>query len=224
VATFPGTSLSLSTDGVDYKKYVAASDLVYSCNYFILRKLREEIKFVFRFAREKNVLTSYDANAGDDWGREGALDTLLKRIFPLTDIVFLNELEARFIAESDDPVLNIERIAPSATTLVIKLGERGAAVRHRDRVYRCTAFPLGEGVRDTVGAGDSFQAAFLYFYLRKLPIELCLLLGAANAASTVKYTGGIGGQCTPEELGALIRQFRILDEGNGTLSIRAHQR
>jgi len=156
VATFPGTSEDLTIDFIDYKEYVARSDLVYSCNYFILRRLREEIKFVFRFAREKGVCTSYDANAGDEWDSPEVLQTLLQRIYPLTDVVFLNEHEAVFVAEKGDLEKGIASICPKATTVVIKLGEKGSMVRHRKRIYRCSAFPLKDPIRDTVGAGDSF--------------------------------------------------------------------
>jgi sugar/nucleoside kinase (ribokinase family) len=220
VATYPGTSLDLTIDFIDYKEYVARSDLVYSCNYFILRRLREEIKFVFRFAREKGVCTSYDANAGDEWDSPETLETLLQRIYPLTDVVFLNEHEAGYVTGKGDLEEGIASICPKATTVVIKLGARGSLVRHRDRIFRCSAFPLPNPVQDTVGAGDSFQAAFLYFYLKKYPIELCMVLGSANAASTVQYRGGTEGQRDMKEIGQFIRGFTILDEGNDAISIK----
>jgi sugar/nucleoside kinase (ribokinase family) len=219
VATYPGTSLHLTIDSFEYREFVSKSNLVYSCNYFILRRLREEIKYVFRFAREQGVLTSYDANAGDDWADPGALETLVHRIYPVTDVVFLNESEAGHLTATGDPAVSIQNIAQDATTVVIKLGAQGAVARHRGRIYRCSAFPLGGRVRDTVGAGDAFQAAFLYFYLKKYPIELCMVLGAANAASTVMYTGGTRGQRTPKELGGFLALHRVMDEGNGVLSV-----
>jgi sugar/nucleoside kinase (ribokinase family) len=218
-ATFPGTSLQFSISSVDYAPYVERSALVYSCNYFILRRLREEIRFVFRFARERNVLTAYDANAGDVWGDSKTLETLLNRIYPLTDIVFLNENEAGHITHTDDPVSRIGQICPDARTVVIKLGEQGAVVRHQNRLYRCNAFPLHGSVVDTIGAGDAFQAAFIYYYTKKFPIELCLVLGSANGASTVQYTGGTLGQLSGEELLRFLKAYRIMDLGDGELSI-----
>jgi sugar/nucleoside kinase (ribokinase family) len=219
VATYPGTSLDLSIDSLEYENHVSRSNLVYSCNYFILRKLREEIKYVFRYARERGVLTAYDANAGDGWSDPGLLQTLVRRIYPVTDVVFLNESEAAHLVAPADSVSSIQHIAPDATTVVIKLGARGAVARHRSRVYRCSSFPIGGQVRDTVGAGDSFQAAFLYFYLKKYPIELCMVLGAANAASTVMYTGGTGGQRTVKELAGFMKQYRVMDGGEGLLAV-----
>lgn len=219
VATFPGTSKELSVDWIDYEPYVERSNLVYSCNYFILTRLREGIKFVFRFAKKKGILTSYDANAGDGWGDESQLTTLKKSIYPVTDIVFLNEDEAGALARLDDPASSIRVLCPEATTVVLKLGSRGALVRHRGRLYKTDAFPPQGTVRDTVGAGDAFQAAFLYFYLRRFPIELCAILGAANASSTVRYTAGTEGQLDCAGLCSYIKKYKTIDRGDGTFAV-----
>ncbi len=220
VATFPGTSKDFSIDAMDYKKHVARSGLVYSCNYFILRRLREEIRFVFKFAKNNNILTSYDANAGDGWDDEKTLSTLKNSIYPLTDIVFLNESEAFYLTKIGDPVKSIRRINPGSITVVVKLGARGVLIRHRESVYSITGFALKEKARDTIGAGDSFQAAFIYFYLRKFPIELCGILGAANAASTVMFKGGTGGQCSVRELIKFVNNYKIFDLGGGDISVQ----
>jgi sugar/nucleoside kinase (ribokinase family) len=220
VATFLGTSQNFSIDSVDYKEYTAKSNLVYSCNYFLLRRLKEEIRFVFKYAKEKNVFTSYDANAGDGWDNERALATLKNSIYPLTDIIFLNESEAYYLTGIHDPVKSIKRVNPATITVVIKLGAHGLLIRHWDKLYRISAFPLREKVQDTVGAGDAFQAAFLYFYLKKFPIEICGILGASNAASTVLHRGGTSGQCDYNGIISFIRYYRILDLGRGDISIR----
>jgi sugar/nucleoside kinase (ribokinase family) len=220
VATFLGTSLNFSIDGVDYREYVQGSQLVYSCNYFLLKRLREEIRFVFKCAKERNVLTSYDANAGDGWDDERTLSTLKKSIYPLTDIIFLNEREAWALTGEKDPARGIRLVHPGTITVVIKLGEQGSMIRHWDRVTHVSAFPLRGKVVDTVGAGDAFQAAFLYFYLRKLPVEICGILGGANAASTVLHRGGTTGQCNAGQIAGFLRYYRVLDLGGGSISIR----
>jgi len=219
VATFPGTSTNMSIHSLDFEDYVQQSGLVYSCNYFILKRLREEIGYVFRYAEKNGIVTAYDANAGDGWSNEKSLDTLKNKIYPHTDIVFLNEDEACRLAKTNNPHTALVRISPGSTTVVIKLGEKGVQLRHRDRHYRIDAFPVGNSVRDTVGAGDSFQAAFIYFYLKKFPIELCALFGAANAASTVLYRGGTEGQLDVKDLAGFIGKYKIFDEGDGHIHV-----
>jgi sugar/nucleoside kinase (ribokinase family) len=221
VASFLGTSLTLSIDSMDYKKYVEKSHLVYSCNYFLLKKLREEIRFVFKYARDKKVFTAYDANAGDEWDNERALRTLRQSIYPHTDIIFLNESEAACLTGIHDPLKSIHRIGPNSVTVLIKLGSQGSIIRHWNKLYRISAFPLRERIQDTVGAGDSFQAAFLYYYLKKFPIELCGVLGAANAASSVLERGGTRGQCSNQEIVHFVKRYQINDRGDGSISIHA---
>jgi sugar/nucleoside kinase (ribokinase family) len=219
VASFLGTSRDFSIDRVDYKDFVNKADLVYSCNYFLLQRLREEVRFVFRFARSVNVTTAYDANAGDGWENERTLQTLKTGIYPYTDIVFLNESESYYLTKINDPAKAIGQVSPGSLTVVVKLGSRGLIIRHWDKLYRFSAFPLRGKVQDTVGAGDSFQAAFLYFYMRKFPIELCGVLGAANAASTVQHKGGTSGQCDYNGLKYFVKNYRVYDRGGGDFSV-----
>ncbi len=219
VATFPGTSTDLSIHSLDFESYVQQSDAVYSCNYFILKRLREEIGYVFRYAGKNGVVTVYDANAGDGWTDERALGTLKNGIYPHTDIVFLNESEACHLTKTGDPHKSLTVISPRSTTVVIKLGERGVLLRHRGKRYLLDAFPVRHEIRDTVGAGDSFQAAFLYFHMKKFPIELCALLGEANAASTLLHRGGTKGQLDTKEMAAFIKKYKIFDRGEGYIAI-----
>ena len=59
---------------------------------------------------------------------------------------------------------HIFRLGPR--TLVIKRGEHGAMMVHRDSVFCVPAFPLEE-VHDPTGAGDSFAGGFMG-YLAKV--------------------------------------------------------
>jgi hypothetical protein len=50
-------------------------------------------------------------------------------------------------------------------------------------------------------------------------VEICGILGAANAASTVIHRGGTSGQCGYKDLIKLIKYYQILDMGGGRISI-----
>jgi len=220
VATYLGTLKDLSSENVPWEKCLKKSMMVYSCNYFLLKKLREEIRFIFKGAKKIGLITAYDANAGDGWENQKELQTLKNYIYPNTDLIFLNHDEARHLTGLSDPFKSILKIEKNAKTVVIKLGKDGALIRHLDKLYRIGGFPIGSRVADTVGAGDAFQAAFSYFYLRKKPIEICGIMGCANGATTVLHHGGLDGQCTTEELKRFISQFDILDMGNRTIQIK----
>ena len=74
---------------------------------------------------------------------------------------------------------------PSVQCLILTCGGDGALVYHRaeDTVYACASKKVE--VVSTVGAGDSFSAAFLHNYSRKDPIPQCASYAAAVAGFVV---------------------------------------
>jgi len=224
VATYLGPLGRLSIRDRDYRNFAAESDLLYSCNYFQLLTLRTELEEVFAYARDLGKLTAYDANAGDGWEDPEKLRLLRDHIYPQTDVVFLNEREALFLTGTQDPLKAVIKASPASEIIVIKLGSRGVVLRRREQVYHCTAFPLPRAVQDTVGAGDSFQAAFLYFYLKGFPILHCAVLGSANAAATVQHQGGVLGQQSRLGLAEMLGQYSLRSSEDNRVEITLKDR
>ena len=224
VATYLGPLGDMSSRNLDYRSFTARSQMVYSCNYFQLLTLRSEIAEVFAWARESGKLTAYDANAGDGWEDPEKLELLRNNIYRQTDVVFLNEREALFLTGERDPQAAAVKASPSSKIVVIKRGSAGVVLREGEQVYHCPAFPLKRAVQDTVGAGDSFQAAFLYFFLKGYPILQCALLGSANAAATVQHPGGVIGQLTRAGLAEMLEQYRVRMTGDDRVEITLKDR
>lgn len=217
VATFQGASLEFTVRPGDYLPLLERCGLAYSCNYFLLPRLREAIPELFRQARARGVRTAYDANAGDGWDDPRRLELLREGIFPETDLIFLNQNEARWLTGWEDPRAAAQAVRPSEAVVVVKCGSQGAVVRDGGRVFQVGAFPLPGPVRDTVGAGDSFQAAFLYFRLCGAEVELCAALASANAASTVLAPGGTAGQRDRRGLRDFLTGVRVFRQADGTV-------
>jgi len=212
VATFQGPSLGFSVQSPEYLPLLERCALAYSCNYFLLPRLAEAVPDLFCQARARGALTAYDANAGDGWEDPARLELLRERIYPVTDLIFLNEDEAAQLTGQADPLRAAEAVRPAQATVVVKRGARGAVLRAGGRSLQVEAFPLAGPLRDTVGAGDSFQAAFLYFLLRGLPLAHCAALASANAAASVLAPGGTAGQLDRAGLAAFLGGYRVLEE------------
>ena len=219
VATFQGPALEFSVLPAQYAPLLERCALAYSCNYFLLPRLAEAVPELFRQARARGALTAYDANAGDGWAEPARLELLRAGIYPAADLIFLNEDEAVHLTGQADARRAAEAVQPQQATVVVKRGALGAVVRHRGRTFEVKAFPLAGAIRDTVGAGDSFQAAFLYFLLCGLPHEHCAALASANAAATVLAPGGTAGQLDRPGLAAFLGGYRVLEEG-GAIRVR----
>jgi sugar/nucleoside kinase (ribokinase family) len=214
VASLRGSLEDFTVRPGDFESFVARSRLLYSCSYFNMPALRRDIAQFFRRARAAGIRTAYDANGGDGWDSPRALELLKGEIYPQTDFIFLNAEEALCLTGERDPARAAQVVRPAEATVVVKRGGNGVIVRDGGRITSIGAFPLRGRLIDTVGAGDSFQAAFLFFALRGLPLPWCAALGAANAASTVTRTGGTAGQLDPAGLEEFLAGFRLTeDEG-----------
>ena len=71
--------------------------------------------------------------------------------------------------------------------VVATRGERGSLAYDGERFYEQGIVPCE--VVDTMGAGDSFIAGFLFGLLRGEDIPACMALGARNSSVTLGYSG-----------------------------------
>lgn len=71
--------------------------------------------------------------------------------------------------------------------VVATLGENGSIAYDGNMFYRKGIIPVD--VVDTLGAGDSFIAGFMYGVLTGADIETCLSIGSKYASKTITYFG-----------------------------------
>jgi sugar/nucleoside kinase (ribokinase family) len=91
---------------------------------------------------------------------EGKTDDLRKAISQV-DVIFMDEGEARQFSGQANLVKAARHIqATGPHTVVVKRGEHGVLVFHKDATFVAPAFPL-ETVVDPTGAGDSFAGGFM---------------------------------------------------------------
>ena len=105
------------------------------------------------------------------------VNTLLKH----TSIFIPNIDEARAITGCELPEDAAEELRKKGVAIVIiKLGKDGSYVNTDGQTYRQDALPAE--VYDAVGAGDVFNAGFLYAFDKGWDIEDCLIFGSAASA------------------------------------------
>jgi sugar/nucleoside kinase (ribokinase family) len=161
-------------------------------SYFLQTALRPGLPGLFRRAHTLGLTTSLDTN-WDPAGRwAGVLDML-----ELTDIFLPNAAEAQSIAGLIDPGAAALSLARHAGMVAVKQGAQGAMAAIGDQLIQ--ASPLPAKVIDTVGAGDSFDAGFLYGYLNHWTMEKTLALAIACGAISTQSAGGTTGQPTLDE-------------------------
>lgn len=167
-------------------------------SYFLQTKLQPDLPDLFRRARALGLTTSLDTNydPSEQWA---GFDELLS----VTNIFLPNEKEALSLTGESTVDLAADRLGSRVETLGIKLGAEGALGVHNSERVRAASIPVD--VIDTVGAGDSFDAGFLYGYLHDWPLEKTLRLACICGALSTQHAGGTNGQPTLEEATAYLR-------------------
>jgi sugar/nucleoside kinase (ribokinase family) len=198
ILTYLGTIPLLQKEQIDESMIQQARHL-HLGSYFLLDAIRPDLPALFSRARENGVTTSLDTN-WDPSGRWDLADMLLH-----VDVFFPNENEVLHISGEKhfEPALDV--LAKRVPTLAVKLGAEGGLVRQGDKTI--TAPALAVNVADTTGAGDSFDAGFLYGYLNEYTLEESLALACACGSLSTRSAGGTTAQPTLDEAQrAMLRQ------------------
>lgn len=113
--------------------------------------------------------------------------TLLPDLMKQAKLIFANREEATaFFGPASDEEL-LKRLSAYAETVVLKLGAEGALIYSGSEQIRIGAEPCC--AIDTTGAGDLWQAGFLFGYLNGLPLETCGKFASAAAARAIATLG-----------------------------------
>jgi ribokinase len=145
--------------------------------------------------RSVGATVSLDLGWHECWLRDARALELLRQV----DLFFPNELEAACMTAETDPGRALEKLfAAGVRRVALKLGERGAALLWDGGFYRADPFKV-EPV-DTTGAGDCFDAGFLYAWLRGAEPEMCLRVANVCGALSTQSHGGLTGFPGPAQL------------------------
>ncbi|MCS6963787.1 carbohydrate kinase family protein [Thermoflexus sp.] len=189
--TFPGAIGALRADEVSDDLLRRARHL-HVASYFLQDALRPGLPELFRRARALGLTTSLDTNYDPAERWEGVVDLL-----PLTDVFLPNAAEARALTGEAEVEAAARALAKAARIVAVKLGAAGAMAVQGEQVVYVPSIPVK--VVDTVGAGDNFDAGFLYGFLMGWPLERALRLGTVCGALSTQAAGGVAGQPTLEE-------------------------
>jgi sugar/nucleoside kinase (ribokinase family) len=161
-------------------------------SYFLQNKLQPDLPNLFRRAHSLGLTTSLDTNydPSEQWV---GFDELLSA----TDIFLPNKTEAISITKVNDVESAATQLANKSKLVAIKLGSDGALACKEDLIIHSDSVSVN--VADTVGAGDSFDAGFIYGYLNNWELQRSLRLACICGALSTQRAGGTDGQPTLAE-------------------------
>jgi len=191
--TFMGSIGALEPSDV-HPEFFQDYDHVHISSIYFQPKLLGSIADIFKEAKRQGLTTSLDTQ-DDPSGRYERIWEILK----YTDIFLPNDREARGVAKSTSLDEALKKIGSKVKTLAVKCGGRGAIGKMGEKIVRVK--PIKIDPVDTTGAGDSFDAGFIYYFLwKKMSFEDSLRFANAMGALSCLYVGGAGGKITEEDV------------------------
>ncbi|OYT68082.1 MAG: hypothetical protein B6U65_00580 [Candidatus Wolframiiraptor sp. EX4484-121] len=188
--------------GEEDLRLVEGAKHLHVAGYQMLNEKSEDILRIIKHARKLGVSTSMDVEGVADLNHE-----TVKRLKGILTYVMGNEDEAKALVgveESEEKLAEKLLQEFKADVAVVKLGEKGCAVADRRQSALVPGFKVD--VVDTTGAGDAFNAGFIYGTLKGLsPVEAARL---ANAVGAYKCTK-LGAKNYPT-IDELVRRFPSL--------------
>lgn len=185
--TYAGTIGALRYADIDLDLLGAARHL-HLGSYYLLENLLPDVPRLFAEAHRRGLTVSLDTNYDPTERWDSGIAETLRHV----DIFLPNETELARIMRLDDWRAALERAAQTIPTVAVKLGSQGAAVQQGDTYLHQPVLPVT--VVDTTGAGDSFDAGFVYGHLQGWPLQRTLSIAMACGASSTRAAGGTAAQ------------------------------
>lgn len=168
------------------------------------------VKKVLEIAAKKEILVSFDPNIRLKlWTLEQAKAAYME-ILPSVDILLTGLDEIELINEdASDQALEEFAERFNISQLVIKDGGNGSRLYQHGTWYSKAAFEVT--VIDTVGAGDGFDAGYIYATLHGYSAEDALEFANGSGALVTTVSGDNEGLPYLQEVLSLIRKEKIIE-------------
>ncbi|MDT2849263.1 sugar kinase [Vagococcus carniphilus] len=164
----------------------------------------ESFRYFVELLEEHQIMTTFDPNLRPQlWKSKELMIETINELASHANIILPGINEGEILMGSRDPeeIADFYLANGKATQVVIvKLGEEGAFVKHREgESYTVPGFSV-EQVVDTVGAGDGFAAGLISALMDGERMEEAVIRANATGALAVQSPGDNDGYPTIEEL------------------------
>ncbi|MBR0339616.1 MAG: adenosine kinase [Alistipes sp.] len=123
------------------------------------------------------------------------------------DIVFANEDEARVFSGEAEPINALQYISEMCDLAVVKIGTKGALIKHKGEVIHIGIMAAAKRV-DTTGAGDFYAAGFMYGMCEGLSLRQCGTIGAITAGKVIEVVGPTLGEEAWSDIEVLVNRVK----------------
>ncbi len=170
----------------------------------INENVRDACYKAVNLAGNTNVVVSFDPNLRPELLDAETIKKMCEPVVKVSQVAFPSKDEIIALTGIDNPVeaaRKLQTLGPD--TVVVKMGSIGALVVTHKKVFFEPAFNVKEV--DPTGAGDVYDAAFIYGVLKSLPIEKTAEVASAAGAIKVTKFGPMGCPSSIREIEKFVR-------------------
>ncbi|MCD6096398.1 MAG: sugar kinase [Thermoprotei archaeon] len=202
------TELKFTDSDIDYLRL---AKVVHISGFALSQEpSRSEILKILPKLKSHNILISLDPTFRIDvWDSEEKARETYATVLKYVDILLATLKEHSLLFETNDVGECIRLASKHGIRIIgVKMGEKGAILSDGNNIFFMKAYKVP--VKDTVGAGDAWNAGILYGIVKGLPLDHSLRIANAIAAIKCMHVGAIVGLPTIEE----VRKFINLHKEN----------
>ncbi len=183
--TYPGAMAQFSLNDIPKEAFQQGRHLHIS-SIFLQPGIKKDLPKIIRKAKKNEMTISIDPQ----WDPEEKWDIDLEKLLQNIDFFIPNEAEFLQLTVSDTIEEGFQKLDDkNRASVIVKQGTKGAIFQNDGNLTTIPAF-LNENPVDAVGAGDSFDAGFIYRFLKGDSVKNCVHFGnLAGAVSTTKAGG-----------------------------------
>lgn len=135
----------------------------------------------------------------------------LAKLLRRTDILLINGAELKLLTGKkyntiEEQIKSLSNF--DITIIVVKLGEKGCYATDGESSFKMESFPVI--CKDTTGAGDAFNAGFLYGFITGRTLKESCIIGNYVASCCVEDFGGTNGLPDIEKLNNQLKELNLL--------------
>jgi len=186
----PGVNDDLRFDEIDLE-YLSGVEYLHLTSFVGDQPFNAQKRLVSLLSNVKITL-----DPGSLYARRG-----LRELMPIIERCFAlmpSEDELRLITKMDYKEGSKFLVGMGVKVVAVKLGERGCYITDGEEEHWIDSYKVN--VVDTTGAGDAFNAGFLYGLIRRKSLRECGLLGNYVASRCIMRMGARNGLPRLEEL------------------------
>lgn len=197
--TYMGAMEHFSIDDIDFNYLKRAKHMHFS-NLYLQPTMKKKATALFKRAKELGLTTSLDPG----WDPNENWDDDIYSALEFVDVFMPNEQEALYIGGSDNIDEALSKFEKYCKVSVITQGSQGSICRSEGKTIRAKVFPAQ--VKDTTGAGDSFNAGFLSKWINNADLKTCIRSGSACGSIATTQLGGSTASPNQMELKAFLKK------------------